>query len=185
MELVTAKTNIGRGALPEAEINKNKSILDKWIKETGARLTDTGSIAKGIQQKAEENFASVGLPNKKTEDFKYTPIRSYLQEDYMAKSGSASIKQSEIEHLLEDDFISVVIVNGKYIPEYSKLKRLPEGVTIKGLFTALEEGNEAAIKQFNSGLEKTTNSLAMLNTALASDGIFISIPENFCKHLHR
>jgi len=179
MELVTAKTNIGRGALPEAEISKNKNILDKWIKEAGARLSDTGAIAKSIQLKAEDNFAVVGLPNKKTEDFKYTSIRSYLQEEYTAKNGSVSLKESEIEHLLADDYVSVVLINGKYVPEYSRLKKLPEGVTIKSLFKALEEGNDVAVKQFNAGLESTANPLAMMNTALAGDGIFISIPENF------
>jgi len=83
MELVTAKTNIGRGALPEAEISKNKNILDKWIKEAGARLSDTGAIAKSIQLKAEDNFAVVGLPNKKTEDFKENFKK--LSEDKLKK----------------------------------------------------------------------------------------------------
>ena len=179
MELVTAKTNISRGALGEAEIIKNKNILNKWIDEVGARLTDTGNFAKDIQEKAAENFAAVGLPTKKTEDFKYTNIRSYLQDDYTAKNGSASINEEVIENLLTDDFVSIVLINGKYIPEYSQLKKLPKEVIIKSLFKALEERNEVAIKQFNAGLEKTTNPLAMLNTALAGDGIFISIPPNF------
>ncbi len=179
MELVTAKTNISRGVLGEAEIIKNKSLLNKWIDEAGTHLTETGNFAKGVQKKAEENFAAIGLPTKRTEDFKYTNIRSYLQDDYAAKNGSASLTESEIENVLIDDFVSVVLINGKYIPEYSRLKNLPKEVTIKSLFKALEEGNEVAIKQFNSGLEKTTNPMAMLNTALAGDGIFISIPENF------
>lgn len=179
MELVTAKTNSKRNVTSEAEISKNKGILNKWLGEVGNRLGDANAVVKNKQQKAEENFAAVGLPNRKTEDFKYTNIRTYLQEDYIAKNGSVSLKEDEIEHLLTDDYVSVVLVNGKYVPEYSRLKKLPEGVTIKSLFTALEEGNETAIKQFNSGLENTVNSLAMLNTAMASDGIFISIPENF------
>ena len=179
MELITAKTNSSRGALGEAEIIKNKSILNKWIDEVGARLIDSGNFAKGIQEKAEENFAAVGLPNRKTEDFKYTHIRTYLQEDYTARNGSVSLKEDELENLLTDDFVSIVLINGKYVPEYSRLKKLPDGVTIKSLFKALEEGNEVAIKQFNAGLETTTNPLAMLNTALSGDGIFISIPEKF------
>lgn len=179
MELVTAKTNSKRDAASEAEMNKNKIILNKWLGESNTRLGDANPIAKNKQQKATENFSTVGLPDRKTEDYKYTHIRSYLQEDYTVKNGSASIKKDEIEHLLTDDFVSVVLVNGKYVPEYSRLKKLPEGVTIKSLFKALEEGNDLAVKQFNTGLETTTNPLAMLNTALASDGIFISIPENF------
>ena len=179
MELVTAKTNSKRGAPGEAEISKNKNILNKWLAYADARLGDANLAVKNKQQKAGENFAALGLPDRKTEDFKYTIIRSYLQEDYIAKNGSATIKQVEVEHLLSDDFVSVVLVNGKYVPEYSRLKKLPKEVTIKSLFAALEEGNEVAIKQFNAGLENTTNSLAMLNTALAGDGVFINIPENF------
>ena len=99
-----------------------------------SRLGDANPVAKTKQQKAEENFAAVGFPDRKTEDFKYTHIRSYLQEDYTAKNDSEKLKASEIEHLLTDDYVSVVLVNGKYIPEYSRLKKLPEGVTIKSLF---------------------------------------------------
>jgi len=179
MELVTAKTNSSRGALGEAEIIKNKSVLDKWINEVGKRLGEARNTIKSIQQKAEENFAAVGLPNKKTEDFKYTNIRSYLQEDYIAKHGKILVGVQDFEPLLTDDFVSVVLINGKYVPEYSRLKKLPEGVAIKSLFKALEEGDQIAIKQFNAGLATTANPLAMLNTALAGDGIFISIPENF------
>lgn len=179
MELVTAKTNSKRSAPGEAEVNKNKAILNKWLSETDARLGNTSPVVKNKQKKAEENFAATGLPARKTEDFKYTHIRSYLNEDYVSQSDSVSLKQAEIEHLLTDEFVSVVMINGRYIPEYSRLKKLPEGVTIKSLFKALEEGNDLAVKQFNGGLEKTTNPLAMLNTALAGDGIFISIPENF------
>jgi Fe-S cluster assembly protein SufD len=179
MELVTAKTNSMRGAASEAEVSNNKAILDKWVSEAGTRFGDVNSAVKNKQQNSAENFSALGLPDKKTEDYKYTHIRTYLQEGYLAKAGSASLKKDEIEHLLTDDFISVVLINGKYIPEYSRLKRLPEEVTIKSLFKALEEGNDIATKQFNAGLEKTTNPLAMMNTALAGDGIFISIPENF------
>jgi len=179
MELVTAKTNSKRDVPNEAEVSKNKNILTKWLGEADKRLGDANSSIKNTQQQAEESFANIGLPNRKAEDFKYTLIRSYLQEDYIAKNGSLSLKKGNIEHLLTDDFVSVVLVNGKFIPEYSRLKKLPEGVTIKSLFKALEEGNNLAIKQFNAGLEKTNNPLAMLNMALAGDGIFISIPENF------
>jgi Fe-S cluster assembly protein SufD len=179
MELVTAKTNSKRAATGEAEVSKNKSLLNKWLSEVEVRLGDVNPVIKNKQQKAEDNFALVGLPDRKTENFKYTHIRTYLKEDYTAKNGSASLKQEDIEHLLIDDFVSVVMINGKYIPEYSRLKKLPEGVTIKSLLKALEEENELAVKQFNSGLENSTNPLAMLNTALAGDGIFISVPENF------
>ncbi len=179
MELVTAKTNNKRSFPNEVEVSKNKDLLNKWLSEKSDLLGDASSEVKNKQKKAEENFAAVGLPNRKTEDFKYTHIRTYLSEDYSAKQHVSSLTQNDIEHLLTDEFISVVMINGKYIPEYSRLKKLPEEVTIKSLFRALEEGNELAIKQFNAGLEKTTNPLAMLNTALAGDGIFISIPEDF------
>jgi Fe-S cluster assembly protein SufD len=179
MELITAKTNSNRSIPGVTEVSKNKGTLNKWLSEVGLRLGDANPVVKNKQQKAEENFASVGLPDRKTEDFKYTHIRTYLKEDYLAKNDNIKVGVEDFQPLLSDEFVSVVMVNGKYIPEYSRLKMLPEEVTIKSLFKALEEGNEIAIKQFNSGLEKTTNPLTMLNTALAGDGIFISIPENF------
>jgi hypothetical protein len=102
MELITAKTNSNRSIPGVTEVSKNKGTLNKWLSEVGLRLGDANPVVKNKQQKAEENFASVGLPDRKTEDFKYTHIRTYLKEDYLAKNGSASLDKDEIEHLLTD-----------------------------------------------------------------------------------
>src|SRR6185312_11072433 len=179
MELATAKTNSTRKVPSQAEIDKNTTILNKWLGEIDTRLGNANPLVKDAQQLAEEHFAHVGLPDRKAEDYKYTHIRTYLQEDYNAKTIAATIDANEIENLLNDDFISVVVVNGKYVPEYSRLNKLPEEVTVQSLYEALLQGNEVALKNFNRALHKSKNPLAMLNTALAGDGIFINVRATF------
>jgi len=179
MELATAKTNSTRKVPTQAEIDKNTTILNKWLGEIDTRLGNANPLVKDAQQLAEEHFAHVGLPDRKAEDYKYTHIRTYLQEDYNAKTIAATIDANEIENLLNDDFISVVVVNGKYVPEYSRLNKLPEEVTVQSLYEALLQGNEVALKNFNRALHKSKNPLAMLNTALAGDGIFINVRATF------
>lgn len=179
MEVVTAKSNSKRGTTTQAEIEKNRIILGKWLGEVKSRLGNAHPSIKNKQEAAEESFIHTGLPDRKTEDYKYTHIRSYLQEEYRINNEAENLTKTEINHLSAEDVVLVTLVNGKYVPELSQLEKLPPQITIKSLFKALEEENTIAIKQFNASLEKLSNPLAMLNTALAGDGVFISIPENF------
>lgn len=165
-----------------ALIAENKSN-NVWFNENKLnpykRLGDANDTIKKLQHESMTKFNLTGLPDRKSEDYKYTHIRSYLTEDYTTNTTITGLENDTIIPSLHDDFVSVVMLNGKFLPEHSHLKNLPDGITLKSLFKALEEGDELAIKQFNAGLKQTSNPLAMLNTALAGDGIFISIPENF------
>lgn len=179
MEVVSAKTNSKRGITTQAEVEKNRTLLDKWVGEVKTRLGDADLSVKNKQETAATYFIHIGLPDRKAEDYKYTHIRTYLQEDYRVSNEVSKLTEAEIKHLLTEDTVSVVMINGTFVPGLSQLKQLPAQATVKSLFSALQEGNEIAVKHFNASLEKSPNPLAMLNTALSGDGIFISIPENF------
>jgi Fe-S cluster assembly protein SufD len=163
-----------------------KDTATKWLEEfenTAAnRLGASNGEIKVKQEKAIKDFSEIGIPDKKLEDFKYTNVRLYLNDEFSVKRIATRLKSSDVRHLFIGGHVSIVMVNGRFVKELSSLKNLPKEVTVKNLFTALKETTQIEATQFNGQLEDKNNPLVMLNTALAYDGIFISVPENFeCK----
>jgi len=180
MEIASVKPKIKADTLSESEVAHNREMLDKWLSGEGSHLGDASPVVNTLQKEAAKRFLAVGLPGKRAEEYKYTNIRAYLNEEFTTGNNTVSFDKKNLEpFLISNEFVSIVVVNGRYLPEYSQVEKLPKEVAVRSLFTALEEGNEIAIKHFNAELGRTSNPLGILNTALASDGIFISVPENF------
>jgi Fe-S cluster assembly protein SufD len=163
-----------------------KEVATKWLEEfeltTANRLGASNGAVKTKQEKAIKDFAEIGVPNKKLEDFKYTNVSLYLNDEYTTKAAATRLKSSDVRHLFIGGHVSIVMINGRFVKELSNLKNLPKEVTVKNLFTVLKESKEMEAMHFNGQLENKDNPLVMLNTALAYDGIYISIPAGFeCK----
>ncbi|MGP8214556.1 MAG: Fe-S cluster assembly protein SufD [Bacteroidia bacterium] len=163
-----------------------KDTSAKWLEEfeqTAANRLGAANIAvKEKQQKAIEDFSLLGIPDKKVEDYKYTNIRLYLNEDFNLKASTPRLKASDIRHLFIGGHATIVMINGRFVKELSSLKNLPKEVTIKNLFTALKESDSIAGVTFSEKAEREINPLLLLNSALSQDGIFISVPEGYdCK----
>jgi len=157
-----------------------KDTSAKWLEEfeltAGNRLGAANTSVLEKQKSAIAEFS--GIPDKKVEDYKYTNMRLYLNDEFSTKGSVPRLKASDIKHLFIGGHATIVMVNGRFIPELSSLKNLPREVVVKNLFTAIKEGGT----QFNRLFENTTNSLIKLNTALAQDGISINVTEGYdCK----
>jgi Fe-S cluster assembly protein SufD len=154
-----------------------KEVSTKWttaFEATAAnRLGAANPSVKEVQEKAIQDFASRGIPDKKVEDYKYTNIRLYLNDEFLLKGEVPMLKKSNISRLLIGDYITVVIINGRFVKELSLLEKLPKEITLRNLFTAIKESKVAGIS------EGKGNPMATLNTALAQDGLFIHVPEGF------
>lgn len=163
-----------------------KDTSAKWLEEfeltAGNRLGAANSDVLEKQKKAIADFSVTGIPDKKIEDFKYTNIRLYLNDEFSTKGKAPRLKGSDISHLFIGGHATIVVVNGRYIPELSSVKNLPREVTIKNLFTAIKGSDPMAEVEFNGMFENTINPLIKLNTALAQDGISINVPAGYdCK----
>jgi len=155
-----------------------KEVSTKWTTEFEAtvanRLGAASPSVKKAQEKAIHDFAALGIPDKKVEDYKYTNIRFYLNDEFAIKGELTKLKSSDVRHLFIGGHATVVMLNGRFVKELSSLKNLPQEVTVKNLFTALKEG-----KYITTISEGHISPLTMLNTALTQDGLFINVPERY------
>jgi Fe-S cluster assembly protein SufD len=121
-----------------------------------------------------ESFKRLGFPTRKNEDWKYTSVTPFLQEQYhlngIAKEAviSASLlQQAAIPSL---DCYQLVLLNGQL---QTGANMLPSFIKVKSIKEA--QYNNDLAQYFGKNTDVDSYHFAALNTALFSNGLFIEI----------
>ncbi len=150
-----------------------------------AKKEDITRISPGflteIRDEAIESYSRNGLPGRKNELYKYTPIDKLFSPDY-----SMLFKPSNIELDLNELFTCDVpelstqleiVLNGFYFNQGQDLRKYPNGIIIGSLSKALESHPELVNEYYSKAADYKKDGLVALNTAFAMDGLFIYIPK--------
>jgi Fe-S cluster assembly protein SufD len=134
-----------------------------------------------FRQAAYERFKGLGIPTKKNEAYKYTNLNIYFDHDYKSyfmPVTSDFVKAEEFRCDVADlDTHGIVLLNGFYPTINEKLRQLPSGVWIGSLNEAALKFPELVMKHYGKYAKSDTDGLIDLNTAMASDGVFVYVPE--------
>lgn len=140
-----------------------------------------------LREKAIAEFERLGIPNRKNEEWKYSDASAFFKNELKTESPKTAIDKKDIEKFLIPDLNAsvVVLVNGIYSKELSSLKNIPKKVVICSMAEALNEplslrrGAWGGVSEhFSKYAEIKQDAFTTLNTAFASDGVFISVPDN-------
>jgi len=154
-------------------------LIEKWSEEFGAapRKPDPDWLSK-LKSRAAVQFSSAGMPNRKTEDWKYTPLRMLEQmaPAFLGTGTDAGKARRFPGPVCQAAAIDVCISDGLLsgpLPD-----KLP-GVTLTPLSSAMEVYGDA----LRSVLEATEftgpgNTFTALNTAFLDHGLVVHIGEN-------
>lgn len=126
-----------------------------------------------LYQKAKERFAALGFPTQKLEDWKYTRLTQFLQEDFTLPMAKMTLSINDIEAFLPDFSVySVVFVDGQFAPTLSD--DLPEGVSLKLMQPTAQPESEwiADAEDF------LAEPFAALNLLLAPSGLQLEVAPN-------
>jgi len=134
-----------------------------------------------FRSEAFERFCSLGIPTKKNEAYKYTNLNLFFDHDYQnyflpepADFLKAEAFRCDVANL---DTHGIVLLNGFYPTINEKLRMLPSGVWIGSLNEAANKFPEIIEKHYGKYAGSDTDGLVHLNTAMASDGVFVYVPE--------
>lgn len=131
------------------------------------RLEGTDTLHPEIRQKAIAAFEQMGIPNRKSEEYKYLPMELLLKGNYSAASAASfSAEQCKQFSLLEEAPL-IVLVNGRFVPGLSRLAGLPSGVQVARLTSADVECTQMAAV--------SSDPFVALNTAFVEDGVCIRV----------
>jgi Fe-S cluster assembly protein SufD len=135
-----------------------------------------------FRESAYEKFLKLGIPTKKNEAYKYTNLNTFFDHDYYTYfiPTESDFKKAESFRcdLSDLDAHGLVLLNGFYPEINDKLKQLPSGVWIGSLNEAAVRFPEIIEKHYGKYAKNDNDGLLQLNTAMASDGVFIYVPDN-------
>ena len=165
----------------EAIKTRAERALAEEFDRIGTKLP--GGRAVGLARRAAmAQFRDHGLPHRRVEAWKYTDLRSHVQDALpLALIDDTNVATKELNAALGPlaalDVYRVVLVNGHYRAELSKHDAIT-GVDIRALAPTLKAmPDDAAVRMLKS-TTPDSETVGALNAALATDGIIISAAAN-------
>lgn len=133
-----------------------------------------------IRNQAMKQFEATGFPTKKMEAWKYTSLKSVLNEDYnvFAKREKALEYKDVKPYFIHDiDTYKIVFIDGVYSSHLSETSHEGLDVCLMSAALAKPKYKEVIDTYFNK-VAKQDDSLTSLNTAFTKEGAYIYIPKN-------
>lgn len=132
-----------------------------------------------IRRKAISKFSELGFPTYKHEEWKYTNIKPLLRHEFKFEKTPGRVTREDISDFmykgLEDNLL--VFVNGEFSQELSTFKAVQGGMIVENLNRAFKHHSQLIDRYIAQYADYQNETFTALNTAFASDGIFIYVPE--------
>jgi len=134
-----------------------------------------------VRANAMHQFEKVGFPTKKEEDWKYTSLKSIVQNEYSLfpdlTKHEVQLPEVDAYFLKGIDSYKIVFVDGVYNAYLSETTH--DGMDICLLSAAIEKTKyKIVMDHYFNKIASTNDGLTALNTAFASEGAFIHIKKN-------
>lgn len=159
-----------------------KAKFSELFRENRAKIEkNSAPLINRLRDEAMARFMLLGIPGRKHEGYRYTNLEPWFASNYKsffvpekADFDVAEQFRCEVETL---DTHGLVLLNGFYPTVNGSMAELPEGIWVGSLARASEMFPEIVEKHYGKYAVDEKDGLIALNTALASDGIFVYVPK--------
>lgn len=150
----------------------------------GNRLPGTGlEWLDELREQGAGAFLAAGLPTRKLEAWKYTDLRLLERAEFAPSSVHAgrSAGDSVLDRVpalfgLDDVAARLVFIDGRFREDLSRLDRLPAGVVLEDLATAVRDRPALVQAHLGRADHLAAQPLLALNTAWIDDGFVLKVP---------
>ena len=154
----------------------------RLYEENIKRITEySAPFINSFRKDAIADFYKAGIPGKKNESYKYTNLDLFFNHDYKSyfiPGPDDFIKAEQFRCDVADlDAYGVVLLNGFYPTINGRLRELPGGIWIGSLNEAAKKFSDKIERHYGKYVNGSSDGLVHLNTAMASDGVFVYVPE--------
>jgi Fe-S cluster assembly protein SufD len=130
---------------------------------------------QALRQAGFDKFAELGFPTTKNEDWHYTSVSEIAEQEFtLLTARTDDVQESQLDPFrIDAEWPTVVLVNGRFSPQLSSLRSLPQGVKVEPLADSWTSSK--AITSEVGRIATIDHPFTALNTAFLHDGVFIEI----------
>jgi Fe-S cluster assembly protein SufD len=154
--------------------------LQPWLAAVERRPQGGPRWLQDLRDRGAARFSALGFPTVRDEDWRFTNISPIANAEFMSAPVDARASVSE-DALKEVAYIEaanrVVVLNGRFSAELSRVNGLPQGTHLGSLAAAVTEHADVVPRYLGQLAEFGTKAFTALNTALAADGLYVHIPD--------
>ncbi len=127
-----------------------------------------------VRQAAIAQFARLGFPTPRDEDWRFTNVGAIARGQFEL-AGAAPVAASALEPCTFGEQHRIVLVNGHFSAELSSLGGLPRGVHVSSLAGELRQARPVFTQHFARHARIDDQAFTALNTAFVQDGAYVEI----------
>ncbi len=150
-----------------------ESLIESIQESDVSKLADLPAWMQDLREKGIEYYQKQGLPSTHDEDWRYTNLQPLSQIKFRLSESTHVKSEHRIDPYRIPGALELVMVNGHFVADYSRLNQLPKELTVTTL-DSISKGNSESIQSLLSQKEPC-NSLQALNWAFLQQGIFIHL----------
>ncbi len=161
------------------QAHSEQSAFFAAVKVWYEAVNASGSLGR-LRTKSWDRFLELGLPERRDEVFRYIrPHRLYGRALQCAEA-SAALKSEDLTpyHYPECKGACLVLVDGKYAPELSQRKAIPEQLVVATLDKAIRTYSTFLNNHWLKTLKDEKDPFVALNGAVHSEGLFLYLAPN-------
>ncbi len=163
-----------------AEI-KNIDAIEHYVTSAEKIIAKNGNqFLSQIQNEAKSKLNSMKFPTLKTEEWKYTNLKSLLSSEFIhsAELEEVEITNEDVAKYNRNSFDNylLVVVNGVLQKELSDYEELKNEIIISSILEAVDNDKKLVEKYF-SKIATNKTAFDYLNLSNFVDGLFIQIPD--------
>jgi Fe-S cluster assembly protein SufD len=156
-----------------------KTKAEQAIPELFERVAEQlpgGTKAMPARREALSRFASLGMPHRRIEEWKYTDLRNTLKDAYAPSAAASQLSAKDLATALgpmaDIEADRIVFVNGFHSAELSSKLPSDSQISVAPLSEALASGLATLTAE---GADEGQNAVLALNAAFVTDGAIVTV----------
>ena len=153
--------------------------LQPWFDALEQRPQGGPRWLQALRGRGAARFTSLGFPTSRDEEWRFTSVAPIAAGEFKP-AGDTAARATDAElaqYLYSDGVHRIVVVNGRFVAELSHAHNLPKGVRAGSLAAAVTDQPDVVQRYLGQLADFGGRAFTALNTALASDGAYVYIPD--------
>ena len=151
--------------------------IQPWLAALEQRPQGGPRWLQDLRDRAASRFTTLGFPTVRDEDWRFTNV-SPLAAIEFRQAAPVPLSAGDIDASPYANIgWRIVVLNGRFSAELSRLNDLPAGVRAGSLAAAVTDHADVVPRYFGQLADFNNRAVAAMNTALALDGAYLYIPD--------